>query len=289
MWKTPIVVLSLIIIALAGRWGGDPASPVERKASEPAAKSPAGPSPTEILERRAQLRPPPLSGTGEAAQRSVSAFLDWAAGSTEKETEIVREHLAAARENRDVGEAFCEHAMRARQADHSRSLVALALLGEMKSPTGEKCFMEFLRLPLPTQGTVVEGEILEQTALATLQAKAVDGLAFLGTPSAQEEVLRIVRAHPSRIVRAEAINAYLWNHGDSAEAKATLRKHVQKGEEIFIDRVRFNSGEKAETFNRKLEEFLKAHPEAVAPAPQKSREGGPQEREGRKLPPPPKF
>lgn len=289
MWKPLTVLMTLVVIALAGRWAGVPAKPVEKRASEPAAKGPAGPSPSELLERRSQLRPPALSGSGESARRSVSAFIDWAAASTEKEIETVREHLAAARENRDVGEAFCEHAMRERLADHSRALVALGLLGEMKSAAGEKCFVQFLAMPLPTQGTVVEGEILEQTALATLQAKAVDGLAYLGTPSAQEEVLRIVRTHPSRIVRAEAINAYLWNHGDSAEAKAALRKVVRKDEEIFVDRVRFNSGEKAETFNRKLEEFLKAHPEAIPPAPQKSKEGGPEQKEGRKLPPPPKF
>jgi len=282
-------LLAVVVAVLAGWRASLPLTPVERKASEPSTKSPAGPSPSLLLERRSQLKPPPLTGTGEAAQQSVASFIDWAAGSTEREADTARRLLAAAREEGQVAQAFCDQALREREADHSRALIALALLGEMKSPAGEKCFMQLLALPLPTLGTVVEGEILEQTALVTLQAKAVDGLAYLGTPSAQEEVLRLVRAHPSRIVRAEAIDAYLWNHADSAEAKATLRKYVQKGEEIFVDRVRRNTGEKAESFNAKLAAFLKAHPEVRAPAPEKVKEGGPAERAGRKLPPPPKF
>jgi len=289
MWRLSLTLLAFMVAVLAGWRASLPLAPVERKASEPSTKSPAGPSPSLLLERRSQLKPPPLTGTGEAAQQSVASFIDWAAGSTEREAETARRLLAAAREEREVAQAFCDQALRAREADHSRALVALALLGEIKSPVGEKCFTQVLALPLPTQGTVVEGEILEQTALATLQAKAVDGLAYLGTPSAQEEVLRLVRAHPSRIVRAEAIDAYLWNHADSVEAKATLRKYVQKGEEIFVDRVRRNTGEKAESFNAKLAAFLKAHPEVRAPAPEKVKEGGPAQRAGRKLPPPPKF
>lgn len=289
MWRLLFTLLAVMVAVFAGWHASLPLTPVERKVSEPSTKSPAGPSPSLLLERRSQLKPPLLTGTGEAAQRSVASFIDWAAGSTEREADTARRLLTAAREEGEVAQAFCDQALRAREADHSRALIALALLGEIKSPVGEKCFTEVLALPLPTQGTVVEGEILEQTALATLQAKAVDGLAYLGTPRAQEEVLRLVRAHPSRIVRAEAIDAYLWNHADSAEAKATLRKYVQKGEEIFVDRVRRNTGEKAESFNAKLAVFLKAHPEVRAPAPEKVKEGGPAKRAERRLLPPPKF
>jgi hypothetical protein len=67
-------------------------------------------------------------------------------------------------------------------------------------------------------------------------------------------------------VRAEAIRAYLANHQNSAEAKTTLRKYVRKGEEIFLDRPNRDPGDKAEIFNRKLEEYLHAHPERAAAA-----------------------
>lgn len=289
MWKLIRVVSVLTSLGMTGWLAGHFAGPKEQKQVAPSSKTERGPSPAEIVERRSQVKAPTLEATGEALHRSVAEYIAWAAASTQREKETVRRSLASVKENRQVGESFCEYAKRARLSDHSRTLVTLGLLGEMKGPASEACFKEFLALPLPTQGTVVEGEILEQTALASLQAKAVDGLAYLRTPQTDEEVLRAVREHPSRIVRAEAINAFLWNHGDSEEAKQMLRKHVRKDEEIFVDRVRWNSGEKAETFNRKLEVFLKAHPEAIAPAPKKLKEEERGTVRDRKLGPPPKF
>lgn len=288
MWKIRIISVATSL-GITGWLAGYISGFTERRQAPPSSKTEAGPLPSEILEKRSQVKPPILESTGEGLQRSVAAYISWAAASTQKEKETVRRGLAEVKENRQIGVAFCDYAKRARFNDHSRALVTLGLLGEMKSAAGEACFREFIALPLPTQGTVVDGEILERTALASLQAKAVDGLAYLRTPQTDEEVLQLVREHPSRIVRAEAINAYLWNHGDSEEAKQVLRKRVREDEEIFVDRVRWNTGEKAESFNRKLEAFLKTHPEAAAPAPTKLKEGEQGTVRDRKLGPPPKF
>lgn len=289
MWKIIRLISVAASLGITGWLAGHISGFTERRQAPPSSKTEAGPLPSEILEKRSQVKPPILESTGEGLQRSVAAYISWAAASTQKEKETVRRGLAEVKENRQIGDAFCDYAKRARFNDHSRALVTLGLLGEMKSAAGEACFREFIALPLPTQGIVVDGEILERTALASLQAKAVDGLAYLRTPQTDEEVLRLVREHPSRIVRAEAINAYLWNHGDSVEAKQVLRKRVREDEEIFVDRVRWNTGEKAESFNRKLEAFLKAHPEAAAPAPTKLKEGEQGTVRDRKLGPPPRF
>jgi hypothetical protein len=82
-------------------------------------------------------------------------------------------------------------------------------------------------------------------------------------------VTEIIANHPSKIVRAEAINAYLWNHEDSDDARKFLSQYVRKDELILLDRVRRKTGENAESFNRKLDEFLKRHPEVVPPPPEK--------------------
>jgi hypothetical protein len=207
---------------------------------------------------------PALIGIGTAARANARAFLDWASGSVPSEHEQVRQALAFARTNADIVQALC-------QESNEATLVALSLLGEMRSPLSETCLRQFVRLPLPEIGTVVEGEILERTALATLQAKAIVGLAYLRSTSADAEVLRVVREHPSRVVRAAAIDAYLWNRSDSAQARATLLQYVRPDETIFIDRVRRESGESAVAFNRKLDNFLKLHPEVRPPAPQTTR------------------
>jgi len=132
----------------------------------------------------------------------------------------VRKLIAAAAKSSDVAEELCREIFEAQKSDHSRTLIMLSVLGETRNPEGEKCLTRFIHQPFPTQGTMVNGEIIEQTSLGTLQGKAVDGLAYAGTETGDREVLWAAGAHSSRIVRAEAVNAYLWNHQDSQTARA---------------------------------------------------------------------
>jgi hypothetical protein len=160
---------------------------------------------------------PELSGSGEAAARSVRDFIDWASASGSGSRDAARAAIAAASANDDIARALCEEIAETRTEDHSRTLVAISILGELRSEAGERCLADFVGLPLPTKGTVVEGEILERTALETLQARAVTGLAYRRTPSADAKVLEIAAKHPSRVVRSAAIAAYLWNHAEEGE------------------------------------------------------------------------
>ena len=225
--------------------------------------------PSEQDKARAAVKAPALNVSEQEAAKAAVAFLDWAGASTAGQREEIRRMLDEAREYKAVAAAFCEEANRTAESDFTRSLLALSVLGEMRSPIGRECFQKLLHRPLPEKGIVANGENVEQTKLAMLQAKAVDGLAYLRGAATDREVLWAAGKHPSRIVRAEAIEAYLWNHKDSREARATLLKYVQPKERIFVDRVRREPTEEAAAFNRKLAAFLKAHPEAVAPAPKR--------------------
>jgi hypothetical protein len=202
-------------------------------------------------------------------ERTATELIAWAAASTAAEHERVRGVIDQVSGNESILRALCSAALEERTKDHSRTLIVLAIIGETKSDAGERCLTEFVNLPFPASGHYVQGEILEQTALGTLQAKAVDGLAYLRTATADQTVLRLIREHPSRIVRAEAISAYLWNRGDSGEAKAALAGVVRPDEKIFLDRVRRVPGETAGSFNPKLRVFLDRHPEVQPPAPVK--------------------
>jgi hypothetical protein len=238
-----------------------------KRQGPPTAKEPGGPPPSSLYAKRKQHAPPPLYGSGETARQSTRAFIEWAGSSTVDEREDGRRVIAGAQNNDDVVRVLYDELIGAQNKDHSRALLVLAILGEMRNAQGEGLLRDFVRLPLPEKGTEVAGEIIEQTSLAVLQAKAIDGIAYQHSASGDKEVLRVIAEHPSRIVRAEAIEAYLWNHGDTAEARAAAASYVRKGEEIFLYRVRREEGEGAETFNRKLQAYLEAHPEVVPPEP----------------------
>jgi hypothetical protein len=211
-----------------------------------------------------------LSASGQQARNAVLEFIKWAGASRKSEHELVRKTIAGAAENKEVAGVLCDEAFKAQKEDHSRALLVLSILGEMRSSDSAQCLNRFMAIPFPQAGAVVDGEIIEQTALATLQAKAIDGLAYVRTDVGDKAVLEAVRSHPSIIVRGEAIEAYLWNHRDSpADARKTVASFIRKGEQIYFDRVNRESGEGSETFNRKLQAYLKAHPEVLPPAPKR--------------------
>jgi hypothetical protein len=235
----------------------------------PKATGPSGVRPSELLAQNPPKPAPKLAGTGDAARRSVVEFLSWAGASTPGQREEARREIAAAGGNREIVQALCDEITAARPKDHSRALLGLSVLGEMRSPHAVAYLRDFIRLPMPPQRRSLEGEDPDQTALAILQGKAVSGLAYLNTDESNAEVFWAVSHHESRIVRAEAIRTYLANHQNSAAAKETLRKYVRKGEEIFLDRPNRDPGDKAENFNRKLNEYLQAHQELTAPRPER--------------------
>lgn len=230
---------------------------------EPSATEKGGPSPSKILEGIKLHDPPPLAGPGD-----VGKFVDWAGKSMVNEQEDARDVINQASQNDGVAQALIDEVEATQKTDHGRALLVLAILGEMKNPIGTAFLRDFAVRPLPESGTLVDGEIVEQSAQAILQAKAVDGLAYLRTEAGDEAVLQIIAEHPARIVRAEAINAFLWNHDDSADARQLLIEFVREEEAVLIDRVRRGSGKDAESFNAELSAFLEHHPEAVPPPPE---------------------
>jgi hypothetical protein len=248
----------------------------------PSAQQVAGSSPSELLARYQAHSPPQL-----ASASHVSRFLDWAGASHVDEREDARNTIIAAANNKEVVQALIAEVERVKLVDHTRALLALAILGETRNALAQNFFTSFVWQPLPQQGTVIDGEIIEQTQAAQLQGKAIDGLAYINSDSANKVVMDVIAHHPSKIVRAEAINAFLWNHGDSAAARKTLSQFTRSDESILLDRVRRVTGESAASFNAKLAQFLKLHPEVIPPDPQRSSSmAAPAQVQGRSLPPP---
>ena len=191
-----------------------------------------------------------MPGLTEGAD--VAAFLNWLGSAPADTTASARRSVEDAGKRPDVVNALIREAEQTHRIDYTRALLTLAVLGETRSDTAVAYLEQFVSRQLPDTGTRVDGQIAERTQQAQLQAKAVDGLAYANTEASNAAVKHIIRHHPSRIVRAEAINAYLWNHGDTEEAKEELAAVVRPDEAVFLERVRKLPGEARESFNAKV-------------------------------------
>jgi hypothetical protein len=121
--------------------------------------------PPKLLAPRIPTSPPTLADPKRPASESVPTFVDWASRSVIGQREEARKIIVAARDNPAVAEELCREIFEVQKDDLSRSLIMLSVLGEMRNPDGGKCLARFLHQPFPKEGTVVNGEIVEQTSL----------------------------------------------------------------------------------------------------------------------------
>jgi hypothetical protein len=217
----------------------------------------------------AKAGPPSLVGAGKASDRARD-FVVWAGRTTAADADVLRGKLAEGRNDAEAVGALAAHVSAA--PDHSQALVALALLGEMRSPHALQHLKRIANAPLPKVKPRDDGEQPELDAAEMLATKAVDGLGYLGTPEADAEVLAIAGGHASRIVRAEAVDAYLYNHGDTAEARAAVAAVLKPGDQALIDRFRPVAGESPADEQARFSAWLARHPEAMPPAPERRKE-----------------
>lgn len=212
---------------------------------------------------------PTLGGTGKEGRSAVEAFLQWASASVPEERDDARQALAAMRSDKTVVSTLCRIGRKAEVTDGTKAMVAYALLGELRSDKGLRCLRSVVVRKAPVGGPVEteSGKPMAELSFEQLQAKAVEGMAYHGTAESDAMVLDVIAKHPSRAVRAAAIDAWLWNHGDGPDARVPLLQVVSASDAVLLDRVRREEGESAKSFDTKLATFLALHPELVAPDP----------------------
>src|ERR1019366_2742108 len=143
--------------------------------------------------------PPALGGTGAAAQAAGHNFISWASGSAVSQAGQAQAAIAAAQGNADIANALVAEMNLSDPSQLDRNLVVMSILGELQSSIGEAFFTSVVNTPLPVQAPPQsQDELLGvSTGPAILQAKAIDGLAFMGTPTAKAQVLNQVANSPS--------------------------------------------------------------------------------------------
>jgi hypothetical protein len=203
----------------------------------------------------------------ELSAESVDEFLAFASRVGSEDRERLRELISVAREDRGVVDRLFERLDRDRQADFGAALVTLSVIGELRRADALGRLEHLVWEELPEADEVGHGALSSRDLLEMLQSKSVEGIAYLATEEADELTLRVIRQHPSAVVRSAAVDAFLFNHHDSEEARARLQEVLPQKDAAFADRVRHTRSMDRDEFNVGLRRFYALHPEEVAPEP----------------------
>ena len=220
--------------------------------------------------------PPPLGGQGAKARAAADSFVRWAMSSTSAQKPLARSALSRVRTNEDVAQAFFEQAKQFRHSDPSRSLIALALLGEMKSPRGFELLTSFLALPRAkiarhaVQGTARTFVGTHARWDEQLAAKAIDGIAYLVAPEANASVLATVRSGDTQYLRTAAADAYIWNQHDSEKARSQIEAVARPAERWIRDRFRRYDEDTPQSLDGKIQAWIRKYPNFLPPKPKNS-------------------
>jgi len=202
----------------------------------------------------------PPNASVEKLQSSLPDILAGIRQVPRRDIGIVREVTIKLREQPNVAEAFAKYYDSLSTDHYSERRLVLSVAGELQRTDLLDLFKRVTWTPLPDTQAVPDG-LSPRDREVMLQMKAVECIGFVrnedGTlnTDAVDELMKIMREHTSRSVRINAIDTYMWNHVDSAEAATELKQILDAEWHKFVERPRFHAGANLETFNRRLQEW----------------------------------
>lgn len=234
-----------------------------------------GPQEPQSLHPPRYIGPNPLPPLEYLKQDSVEDFLRWVAAVPVSQSQLIRDQVALAAADEAIVDALVEKLFQLPVTDFGRHLLLLSVLGEMRHPQAIEPLIRFLKLsketmvpPQPAEMGRITGKEREATFLdgsTALQARAAEMLAFLGTPRALQETLKVAADHPSLSVRVAAIDAYLFNQEDSSESIERIREAIHDGDQKYVGLPRRTRDMNVAEFDAQVLAFYERYPEEVPP------------------------
>jgi hypothetical protein len=210
-------------------------------------------------------------------QSTVTDFVAWAATVPYERVEDVRREIAEHCDDAVV-EQLGQELPHAPQLDSAHLDVILAILGESRSEAAIEPLRRFVWntelfekpadiLPIVGQDGVIACR-LGLSSGDPFRARAVEMLCYLNSSAAHEATLAVIREHPEPAVRHAAIDAYLYNHGDSTEAEDQVRRQVSPEDLDWVGIPRRTPQMDGKEFDERLAAL---HAEAEPPPPPPNR------------------
>ena len=193
----------------------------------------------------------PSKASADQVELALLDLLPQVYRATKADLPVIAEVVAGLRQQPGAVEAMARQYRQLPAEAVEQRLVVLGILGEMKRTDAMAQLREVVWAPLPPADS--KGDLLtERDIEEMIQAKAVQGLAYLATPQADAAVREVIERHEALHVRVSAIDAYMWNHGDSPKTAAELYRLLPADLHPYVERPRFHSGMDRQEFTRKL-------------------------------------
>lgn len=142
-------------------------------------------------------------------------------------------------------------------------LLTLKVMGELQREDALDVFKNIVWKPLPPVTPGPADRISPREYEEMIHSKAVQGMAYIRAEDgeiivdADKEVLRVIKEHPSHSVRITAIDAFMWNHGDTTEAASVLYEILPQEYYKYVERPRFYRGVNQQVFSTHLKSWQK--------------------------------
>jgi hypothetical protein len=220
-----------------------------------------------------------------ATQRDIETKLDAIVAeigrARRQDMQLVHEALVVLRGQPNAVSALISRFNSLPQERFHERMLTIQIIGELQRPGALDFLRSIVRKPLPPAVPSREpGLFTLRGNEEIIMAKAVQGIAYMRDTSGEQdeaavkEIISIIQTHPSRAVRVAAIDAYMWNHGDTTEAAATLYKLIPQEFHPYVEMPRFYRGMNRHVFNTRLkmwrDKWAQQKEKEQNPAPERS-------------------
>ena len=202
---------------------------------------------------------------------TISSFLAWAAHLPIGRRDLIRRRIAQVAGDDGLVQALCDELLVLDDVDPVRHFALLSTIGETRNALALPALGKLIWHARPSNGQPHRDcgcrDASTTDLLGGLQARAVEMVAYIGGEGAHAIVFDVLARHPARATRIAAIDAYLYNHGDSDAARERLRATVQPADAKFVGLPRFTRETDRRTFDAKVARFYRDHPHERPPVP----------------------
>jgi hypothetical protein len=210
-------------------------------------------------------QPIPLSAS------TFDKFASWLLTMGSEQLDDVKQQIALAAADSSVVDAVSARLSFTNPGSVDHQLLYLSILGQMKNERAIAPLRDYVYSTECSGTTRViqarretpETSMLDVCGL--LKSHAINMISFINSASAQQVVLQAVSEHSEKAVRISAINAFLYNAGDSAEAIQLVTRYAHPDERIFVGLPRLEPAIDLKEFNDRVARFYRAHPEQLPP------------------------